>query len=168
MKMKRRKKPLILFAALGVPVSAALLYFLIPARTQINQPISNVRDALKDLYPKHDFKTVTGNGTCFHGNIREIQEHPAYAGWGDPGWDLDVEYRETETGAFEVEIDNHAKLVARKTIIRAEPLDDGATLIVVRSDKRWFLLNFLGKDPSFARSRLQEIRSFFAKGGPHD
>ncbi|MFC7339639.1 hypothetical protein ACFQY0_20815 [Haloferula chungangensis] len=131
----------------------------------MSQPTRNVRSALKELYPKHDFKTVTGNGTYVHGNTREIQEHPAYAGWGEPGWDLDVEYRDTDSGAFEVEIDNYAKLLSRKTVIRVEAIGGDSTRISVRSNQHSGLLNLDYPNPAFARSRLYEIRTFLSQGG---
>jgi hypothetical protein len=155
--MRRRCKILIWLTALIVPLAAALAYYLIPIRANVAEPISEVRDALKELYPQYDFKTVTGNGTYIHGDTRKIQEHPAYEGWGEPGWDLDVEYRDSDSGVFEVEIANFAKLQSRRTIIRAEALSDSETRIGITTSQHEGLINLDFRNPLFARARLREI-----------
>jgi hypothetical protein len=125
-----------------------------------------VRDSLKDLYPQYDFKTVTGNGTYVHGDTRKIREHPAYRGWGEPGWDLDVEYRGGDSGVFEVEIANFAKLRSRRTIIRAEALSGSETRISITSNQHEGLSNLDFRNPIFARARLREIQRQFEHGDP--
>jgi hypothetical protein len=164
--MQRRRKILFWFVLLGIPTAALLAYFTIPVRTEVTMPLAEVRTALKKLYPQHNFKTVTDNGTHFHGDIRKIQEHPAYVGWSEPGWDLDVDYRIPSANAFEVEISNYSKLQSRKTIIRAEASTESSTRILVTTDHQDGLLKFDHPNPSFARARLREIRAFFDKTRP--
>ena len=164
--MSRRRKVLIWLTAIIAPLTAALTYYLIPVRTKVEEPITKVRETLKELYPQYDFKIVTGNGTYVHGDTRKIREHPAYEGWGEPGWDLDVEYRDDASGAFEVEIANFAKLQSRKTIIRAEALGDSETSIGITCSQHEGLINLDFRNPSFARARLREIRLQLEQGTP--
>lgn len=164
--MRRRGKFLICLTVLVVPLAGAGAYYLIPIRANVSQPIAEVRDSLKDLYPQFNLKTVTGNGTCVHGDTRKIQEHPAYEGWGEPGWDLDVEYRDGESGVFEVEISNFAKLQSRRTIIRAEALSHNETRICITSNQHEGLSNLDFRNPSFARARLREIQRKLEQAPP--
>jgi hypothetical protein len=164
--MRRRRRFLIWLTVLIVPLAAAGAYYLIPIRAKVSHPIAEVRDSLKDLYPQYDFKTVTGNGTYVHGDTRKIQVHPAYEGWGEPGWDLDVEYRDGDSGVFEVEIANFAKLQSRRTIIRAEALSDSETRISITSNQHEGLSNLDFRNPFFARARLTEIQRQLEQAPP--
>jgi hypothetical protein len=126
-----------------------------PTRIQTDVPFDRVVVEVTALYP------LVGTGPIRYSERAQAlrHEHPAYEGYPDPLWELEVRHVEVTPGqTYRVTIINAAKFKRRDTTITIQRTPSGTDVTISSQEHEYLPVEYRLTDRHYERERASEIR----------